>query len=43
MDNVKEWIIKYYKEDIRINDLTDTQFNSLVKALKKYIAEQPNE
>lgn len=43
MDNVKEWIIKYYKEDIRINDLTDTQFNSLVKALKKYISEQPNE
>ncbi len=43
MDNVKEWIIKYYKEDIRINDLSDTQFNSLVKALKKYISEQPNE
>lgn len=43
MDNVKEWIIKYYKEDIRINDLTDTQFTSLVKALKKYISEQPNE
>lgn len=43
MDNVKEWIIKYYKGDIRINDLTDTQFNALVKALKKYISEQPNE
>jgi len=43
MDNVKEWIIKYYKEDISINELSDTQFNSLVKALNKYIAEQPNE
>lgn len=43
MDNVKEWIIKYYKEDISINNLSDTQFNSLVKALNKYIAEQVNE
>lgn len=43
MDNVKEWIIKYYKEDIAIDDLTDRQFNTLIKALKKYAEEQPNE
>ncbi len=43
MDNVKEWIIKYYNQDIAINDLTERQFNTLIKALKKYAEEQPNE
>lgn len=43
MDNVKDWIIKYYNQDIAINDLTERQFNTLIKALKKYAEEQPNE
>lgn len=32
---VTEWIIKKYKKDIKINNLTDEQFNALVEALKK--------
>lgn len=43
MDSVKEWVVKKFKKDIKINDLTDEQFGLLVNALKKYIEEQPNE
>lgn len=43
MDNVKKWIIKYYNQDIAVDDLTERQFNTLVKALQKYLEEQPNE
>lgn len=43
MESVKEWVVKKFKQDIKINDLTDEQFGLLINALKKYIEEQPNE
>lgn len=35
--SVTEWIIKKFGKSIKINDLTDEQFEALTSALKKQI------
>lgn len=40
IDNVKAWIIKKFGSNIKIDNLTDDQFNILVAALKSKIAEE---
>lgn len=37
MDAIKNWIIKYFGADIKINDLSEVQFNGLMNALKRQI------
>ncbi len=34
MESVKEWVVKKFEKNIKINDLTDEQFGSLVNVLK---------
>lgn len=37
MGSIKSWIIKYFGSDIKINDLSEVQFNGLMAALKRQI------
>lgn len=41
--SVTEWITKKFGKPIKINDLTDEQFNLLVTALKKQIAKEESD
>lgn len=41
--SVTEWIIKKFGKAIKINDLTDEQFNLLVTALKKQITKEKSD
>jgi hypothetical protein len=40
MENVKEWIVKKYKKNIRVNSLTDEQFKELFKSLESAIKKE---
>lgn len=40
LNDVTDWIVKQFGSNIRINNLTDEQFNTLMKALRKYIKEE---
>ena len=40
LNDVTDWIVKQFGSNIRINNLTDEQFNTLMKALRKHIKEE---
>lgn len=40
LNDVTDWIVKQFGSNIRINNLTDEQFNTLIKALRKHIKEE---
>ncbi len=41
--SVNEWIVKAFKSNIKINNLTDEQFNKLMTALRRKIEGEQNE
>lgn len=41
--SVNEWILKKFGKTIKINDLTDEQFNTLITALKKQIEKEESD
>ncbi|MEG1662524.1 MAG: hypothetical protein RR338_00905 [Clostridia bacterium] len=41
--SVNEWIMKAYKSNIKINDLTEEQFTKLIAALNKKLGEEEGE
>ncbi len=41
--SVNEWILKVFKSNIKINNLTDEQFDKLMTALRKQIEGEQNE
>lgn len=43
ISDVTDWIVKKYKKSIKINDLSDKQFEELMTALKKAIEGESGE
>ena len=43
ISDVTDWIVKKYKKSIKINDLSDKQFDELMTALKKAIEGEAGE
>ena len=43
VSDVTDWIVKKYKKSIKINDLSDKQFDELITALKKAIEGESGE